>query len=721
MTFVKDPKQLDGFKTNDEFSYNCTKCGKFQKRKFRRSHVEVYRKLMCQQCYTLDTHGFVSPFEKKEYRDKAKKSMVDRYGAPTTMQSAVLRAKAEATNLAKYGNKCSLKNEEVAAKARESTLRSLGVEYALQNRHIYNMTRNAFEEKTGKRYSWEDEETRNKARQTMLDIYGVDNPMKSAEIRAKAEATNFIKYGAKNPMQSEEIIEKAKESNLALYGSTYILDNEEVKAKAKATLMAHYNVDHQWKSPEIREKIKQKLMSKYGVDNMLKHPDVIKRTRHMRLGRYTYDGIQFDSSWELALWIYATVNREPIERVEEPFEYTVDGKTHYYFPDFKYKGELVEIKGNHFISETGDMYNPYNHAEDALFKAKQQCAIDHGVRFMFKEDIQFAIDFVNNKIGKGFLKLWRTDPESFPYPEPSMIRNDIDLIRVFHKSIFHAKVKSCKYSPYEAWFDKDLVKRMVQNRIKYSPRKDKVSPESIIQAFTITRSAQKVSVFKPNVAIKIIEKYLNDAELIFDPFSGFSGRMLGAIRCGIPYIGQDINADHVRESNELLQFLINHGAHCEANVTHQDIFTSSGEYDTLFTCPPYADKEDWGNEDQKVLSCDEWIDLCLRKFLCRRYVFVVDKSEKYGDYVIDRLENKSHFGVNYESIVVIDNPFGMIKPVRTEELIVPFHPMCMIGLEYLWMSVNGYNPWNIMGRTFIEDGREYIEPDGDGISPFDLV
>ena len=39
-------------------------------------------------------------------------------------------------------------------------------------------------------------------------------------------------------------------------------------------------------------------------------------------------------------------------------------------------------------------------------------------------------------------------------------------------------------------------------------------------------------VFKPYLAKYLISEFLPDSNIIFDPFSGFSGRMLGAASLG---------------------------------------------------------------------------------------------------------------------------------------------------------------------------------------------
>jgi hypothetical protein len=68
---------------------------------------------------------------------------------------------------------------------------------------------------------------------------------------------------------------------------------------------------------------------------------------------YYYDNYYFDSLPELALYLYAKANNEEITRLPCKFSYKVEGKKYNYHPDFKYKGKLIEIKGDQFLAEDG--------------------------------------------------------------------------------------------------------------------------------------------------------------------------------------------------------------------------------------------------------------------------------------------------------------------------------------------------------------------------------
>ena len=129
--------------------------------------------------------------------------------------------------------------------------------------------------------------------------------------------------------------------------------------------------------------------------------------------------------------------------------------------------------------------------------------------------------------------------------------------------------------------------------------------------------------------------------------------MLGSVSLGKRYIGQDISPIHVRESSKLMDFLHKCCINIDAVITQQDILQSNGEYECLFTCPPYEDIEQWQDVPISKFTCDDWIDECLSRFKCRKYIFVVDYTKMYKEYIVDEIVNKSHFGSNSEYVILI--------------------------------------------------------------------
>lgn len=125
----------------------------------------------------------------------------------------------------------------------------------------------------------------------------------------------------------------------------------------------------------------------YGTDYYFQSNEM----QHTRRKAYKMSNASFDSLPELALYLYALFHNESIIRNPVRFEYEFDGKTHYYFPDFCYNSQLIELKGSHFF-EGGRMINPFDRSQDALYEAKHQCALQNNVRILTKKDYQKYID-----------------------------------------------------------------------------------------------------------------------------------------------------------------------------------------------------------------------------------------------------------------------------------------------------------------------------------------
>lgn len=215
----------------------------------------------------------------------------------------------------------------------------------------------------------------------------------------------------------------------------------------------------------------------------------------------------------------------------------------------------------------------------------------------------------------------------------------------FHPSLWMAN-KENKKSPFQGWEDDALLIKVIENRLKY--KGENLSIKNILDGFSIADLAPKVSLFKPALAKYLISKYLNAYDTIFDPCSGYSGRLLGAVSLNKKYIGQDINPVTTEESSNLISEL--NIKDCEIKNVNSLGFT--GTYGCLFTCPPYGSKENW-NQSIEDLSCDEWIDICLNNYHCESYLFVIDGTKKYKNYEVESLVNKSHFNTNTEKIILI--------------------------------------------------------------------
>ena len=255
-----------------------------------------------------------------------------------------------------------------------------------------------------------------------------------------------------------------------------------------------------------------------------------------------------------------------------------------------------------------------------------------------------------------------------------------DTVLYCHPSRDRANVRgSC--SPYEYWqklkANPELFKKFYENRLRCSDWfKEKNGAnwhfldEGHVPLFiysiglTTSRKAGQVSYFKPAFAKNLIKRYLNEYETIFDPCSGFSGRLIGALCAGKNYIGQDVNDVVIAESQEVYKLikkaLPDNTNTCQLSCT--DSLVATGTYDCLLTCPPYGmgknTREVWENsKGEKIisdLSCSGWVKAFLTNYDCQKYVFVVDDDgdATFKDYIKEEVVNTSHFGKNREFVLV---------------------------------------------------------------------
>lgn len=359
-----------------------------------------------------------------------------------------------------------------------------------------------------------------------------------------------------------------------------------------------------------------------------------------------------------------------------------------------------EIQYNDIFNNINKIYYVYpslDNSKEYCFNSKEELA-----KYIYYIELQNTIDKSNNEIINYIDNIYTSDYlnnfiSNLQFPLDDRFAfferegGDNGLMHRAHPSIYDARVTTLSRSrmlsatPRELWTNKKIMRYMCLNRLYYIGI---CTPRKIFKGYTIARISKKVSIFPVTTANRLISTYLNDANEIFDPFSGYSGRLLGAILNNKKYIGHDINKITVEESNELLdaikQYQINPTNNPykvpdwyrdiiidpNTSVSVQDIFTDTNhEYESLFTCSPYANehgipKESWNYHydessgkyisDDSGYNTEQWIDYILDKYKCKKYLFVVDYMGKYSKYEVDDIRNKSHFNTNFEHVLLIE-------------------------------------------------------------------
>ncbi|MBQ2653561.1 MAG: hypothetical protein IJF83_08390 [Methanobrevibacter sp.] len=216
----------------------------------------------------------------------------------------------------------------------------------------------------------------------------------------------------------EKRIQSCKDNNG--YGTGFQIKS--VKEKAEKTIIDKYGVDNVFKLPEIhqianktkeekynnknynnREKAKETYYNKTGYYIPLQNPEVKSKVKKL----YTFNNIKFDSSWELAYYIWLSDNNINFKyQPNMPLEYKVNNLIKYYYPDFLVNNQFYEIKGNQFFNENNQLINPFNNTLDI---EKYQCMIDNNVKILREKDIIPILDYIEIKYGKSYLKQFKTN------------------------------------------------------------------------------------------------------------------------------------------------------------------------------------------------------------------------------------------------------------------------------------------------------------------------
>ena len=225
----------------------------------------------------------------------------------------------------------------------------------------------------------------------MLKKYGVDNPFKCADLMAESY---------KNKDYNARTI-KTRQIKLERYGDPGYCNVE----KRKNTNLEKYGAKSFTLTDEFIEKRKQTMIDKYGTDvTVYSHELMIKCKQ-----KYTYNNIKFDSSWEIAYYIWLKDHNIDFEyQPDISFEYEYNNKIHRYYPDFLVEDEIQEIKGTHFFENcdpNNKMICPYNRDLDDFVEAKHQCMIKNNIKII--TDCTEYLNYIKNTYGNDYLKQFK--------------------------------------------------------------------------------------------------------------------------------------------------------------------------------------------------------------------------------------------------------------------------------------------------------------------------
>jgi hypothetical protein len=204
--------------------------------------------------------------------------------------------------------------------------------------------------------------------------------------------TCLKKFGVENPLQSREIQEKVNQTNRDRYGSSWMTATSHFDKKSKETCTKKYGVERVTQDPSFIENGLKKKFERYGDVSFNR--------------KYFYNEKWFDSSWELAYFIWlcdANINFEfhpnSIGRYTDE-----DGREHKYYPDFLVDGEYQEIKGSQFFDKNNEPFDMYT---KKYWWNKFEFLKKNRVRIIRFDEMKFILKYISQKYGRDYLKSFK--------------------------------------------------------------------------------------------------------------------------------------------------------------------------------------------------------------------------------------------------------------------------------------------------------------------------
>lgn len=241
-------------------------------------------------------------------------------------------------------------------------------------------------------------ESERKKRETTIQRYGVENVSQFKEFKDKEIQSKLHKYGFANGFSDPNVQQKA----------ITLAKDKKSKDKKLNTFMEHYGVSHAMKHPSVKNKPYETYKSRTGYDHPLKNPEVKNKMvkEFGQIGRvrgYCYQGIHFDSSWELAVYIWLTDhNKKFLYHPPIPFKYIGDdNKEHEGYPDFLIEGKFYELKGTQFFNENHEPFNKYT---QKFWWGKFQAMKENNITIWELKDIKPYLEYIKTTYGTDFLR-----------------------------------------------------------------------------------------------------------------------------------------------------------------------------------------------------------------------------------------------------------------------------------------------------------------------------
>ena len=234
--------------------------------------------------------------------------------------------------------------------------------------------------------------------------------------------------------------------------------------------------------------------------------------------------------------------------------------------------------------------------------------------------------------------------------------------------------------------------------------------KTIILIIKISFSYTPVN-FEPQISKLIYEHFLpkNKKSIVYDPCSGFGGRLLGSLLShrDIHYIGTDINTSLFEPENSyniLGDFVKNHikediSFHIDKISSDEmdksvELKKNKGKVDMIFTSPPYFSKERYSDDDEQSYKKYPYYKNWVNKYLHNTFKIGYDSLKKGGICLVnisDVTINKHFLPLELDTISTLEN--------------IGFKYQYQIGM--VMSKFVGINHKDIINRWWDEENESY--------------
>lgn len=229
----------------------------------------------------------------------------------------------------------------------------------------------------------------------------------------------------------------------------------------------------------------------------------------------------------------------------------------------------------------------------------------------------------------------------------------------------------------DAWDDNAKLKSAIRVQLNAG---HPTTPDRVLRALQMI--CRTPSVFRPAVAKYVCQSYCPPGGVVWDPCSGYGGRLFGALAAGVGlYVGSDIEPETVA-GNQMLAKHLGKQSFCRIVEAKAEEYDPGLELDLVFTSPPYFNLEIYGDASKKNLQSkvEHWLIEFLHPLMRTAYrrlkvdgALVLNLPEKALDGAVlsdEAIKFAVHLGFSIEEPVYMPVRRLRSKALRREPLLV---------------------------------------------------